>query len=97
MSLDDELELLVTGTKDGQICVWEMHDIYSATLHSIHQSEYCIYFTVPYLQQNLKNLNADFAKYSLIMSPPFRVGRHIVFPQASVCLSVCLSQIVSAL
>ena len=26
-----------------------------------------------------------------IMSPPFRVGRHIVFPQASVCLSVCLS------
>ena len=40
-----------------------------------------------------------------IMSPPFRVGRHIVFPRASVCLSVCpsvcpsvcLSQIVSAL
>ena len=26
-----------------------------------------------------------------IMSPPFRVGRHIVFPRASICLSVCLS------
>ena len=27
----------------------------------------------------------------VIMSPPFRVGRHIVFPRASVCLSVCPS------
>ena len=27
----------------------------------------------------------------VIMSPPFRVGRHIVFPRASVCLSVRLS------
>ena len=26
-----------------------------------------------------------------IMSPPDRVGRHIVFPRASVRLSVCLS------
>ena len=26
-----------------------------------------------------------------IMSPPVRVGRHIVFPRASVCPSVCLS------
>ena len=36
-----------------------------------------------------------------IMSPPDRVVRHIVFPRAfvcpSVCLSVCQSQIVSAL
>ena len=32
---------------------------------------------------------------NLVMSPPDRVGRHIVFPRASVrpsvCLSVCLS------
>ena len=27
--------------------------------------------------------------FQSIMSPPFRVGRHIVFPQASVCLSDC--------
>ena len=27
----------------------------------------------------------------IVMSPPFRVGRHIVFPRASVCLSVRLS------
>ena len=29
--------------------------------------------------------------FVFIMSPPFRVGRHIVFPRGSVCLSVCLS------
>ena len=27
----------------------------------------------------------------IVMSPPDRVGRHIVFPRASVCPSVCLS------
>lgn len=38
MSLDDDCELLVTGTKDGQICIWEMHDLYSAELRNVHQT-----------------------------------------------------------
>ena len=35
--------------------------------------------------------------HPLVISPPDRVGRHIVFPRASVRPSVCPSQIVSAL
>ena len=31
------------------------------------------------------------AAFGIFMSPPFRVGRHIVFPRASVCPAVCLS------
>ena len=37
------------------------------------------------------NFQKCFLFFTLIMFPPFRVGRHIVFPRASVCLSVRLS------
>ena len=65
---------------------------------------------IPQIQVNqLQNNHPKFAaryvfpikegiKITVIMSPPDRVGRHIVFPvRLSVCLSVCPSQIVSAL
>ena len=38
-----------------------------------------------------KSLYFSIISVFFIMSPPDRVGRHIVFPRASVCLSVCLS------
>ena len=38
-----------------------------------------------------KNHNSSLSTFEVIMSPPDRVGRHIVFPRASVGPSVCLS------
>ena len=37
------------------------------------------------------SVGGESACFPVIMSPPVRVGRHIVFPLASVCLCVCLS------
>ena len=45
-----------------------------------------------WLHLRFSHLRYIFKPVSVFMSPPFRVGRHIVFPRASVCLSVCLSQ-----
>ena len=36
-------------------------------------------------------MGSDCTSLSLLCLPPVRVGRHIVFPLASVCLWVCLS------
>lgn len=63
MSLDDDCELLVTGTKDGQICVWEMHDIYSACLHSMHQSKFAHFNKQHKLQ--MKFLNPQSLDYKI--------------------------------
>ena len=39
----------------------------------------------------IKSLKIIIIDFFFFMSPPFRVGRHIVFLRASVCPSVCLS------
>ena len=51
----------------------------------MHTSGKCdVYSLIPYFY--IEKLG--FAGVYLIMSPPFRVGRHIVFPCASVCPSL---------
>ena len=76
MALDDDCELLVTGTKDGQICVWEMQDLYSATIHSIHQSKFTVcnqFITIS------RSCNLDPPEIPILYSKPGFTGVYIIF------------------
>ena len=57
----------------------------------------CNLNTHPFIKLSNSSFSLFKSSEILIMSPPDRVGRHIVFPHASVRLSVCPSQIVSTL